>query len=570
VEEPDRRWSWPTRVGGWWRLLLLTSVCYLAGSLVARWLLDQSDLAAVFFIPAGVTVAFLIRTERRVWWAVLLAAGATELAVNLIPGYPPIAHLGFVLANVVEPLLGALIVVGFVGALDLSRLRHVGWYIAGAVFLAPAAGAAIGATGVAVAAGQDFMTTFLQWWLGDALGVVVVGAGILVWGSSADRRPIVSAGGGVLLLAAVVFTLVDLRSGLAIGFLKLVAMVVAAVAMGSRAVMVTSIAIAVTTATEVAFGSPVFETGVSTDTSLLIIKMSLGVFTLAGLLVAAEAAEGRQAMQRAAEARVRLQLERSEHRIDRRISNDLQRALLPVALVDHPDLRIAAQYEAGTEQLLVGGDWYDAFAMPDGRVALTIGDVVGQGIEASAAMGRMRTAVNVLAMDYQSPGELMTSLDDYARGAGDIPFATAIFAVIDPETGTLAYASAGHPPLLLVEPDSSTRWLAGGLSPPLGGATEVERKGAETTISPGSIVIGYSDGLIERKGEDLSFGLARLAEAGRSVAGMDPADVCDRIFESLTSGQPRDDDLVVIAVRYSPIPAAPTRENTIPAIQSKT
>ena len=113
---------------------------------------------------------------------------------------------------------------------------------------------------------------------------------------------------------------------------------------------------------------------------------------------------------------------------------------------------VAARYEAASAALEVGGDWYDVFPLADGRVALTVGDVVGHGLAAAAAMGQMRTALAALARYTDSPGELLTRLDTFVATTGTTDFATVCYGVLDPATGVFEYASAGHPPILLVSP----------------------------------------------------------------------------------------------------------------------
>jgi PAS domain S-box-containing protein len=134
---------------------------------------------------------------------------------------------------------------------------------------------------------------------------------------------------------------------------------------------------------------------------------------------------------------------------EREIAVGLQRALLPDRLVMPAGVSCAARYDAGSDVLEVGGDWYDAFTLADGRVALTVGDVVGHGLPAAAAMGQLRTAVAALAEYASSPGELLARLDAFLARTRTTDFATVCFGVLDPETGVLEYASAGHPPMLV-------------------------------------------------------------------------------------------------------------------------
>src|SRR5262249_14784203 len=146
-------------------------------------------------------------------------------------------------------------------------------------------------------------------------------------------------------------------------------------------------------------------------------------------------------------------------------------------------------YEAGSERLEVGGDWYDAFELPSGRVGLTVGDVVGHGLPAAAAMGQLRTALSALAMDADSPGDLLRRLDRFLARTQVTDFATICYAVLDPETGLLEYASGGHPPMLLVSASGETQWLDGAQSSPLFGREDGERPEASIRLEPGSLLL---------------------------------------------------------------------------------
>jgi anti-sigma regulatory factor (Ser/Thr protein kinase) len=210
-------------------------------------------------------------------------------------------------------------------------------------------------------------------------------------------------------------------------------------------------------------------------------------------------------------------------------------------------------YEAGSDALEVGGDWYDVFPLGDGRVALTVGDVVGHGLAAAAAMGQLRTALAALGRYTDSPGERLMRLDAFVATSGTTDFATVCYGVLDPSTGTFEYASAGHPPILLVSPDGQTRWLDQAQSPPLCGDDQRQRPQARLTIDPGSLLVLYSDGLIERRGELLTDRIEWLASVGPSLVGLSTVDVCDRLVIALGVEASREDDVAVLAVQFNPL-----------------
>jgi PAS domain S-box-containing protein len=237
---------------------------------------------------------------------------------------------------------------------------------------------------------------------------------------------------------------------------------------------------------------------------------------------------------------------------EREIAVGLQRALLPGTLVVPDGVSIAARYDAASKALEVGGDWYDVFPLADGRVGLTVGDVVGHGLAAAAAMGQLRTALSALARYTDSPGELLTRLDAFIATTNTTDFATVGYGVLDPATGVFEYASAGHPPLLLVSPRGETRWLNDAQSPPLCGDDERQRPQAKVILEPNSLLLLYSDGLIERRGELLTDRLDRLATAAGSLVGRPAADVCDQLVAALGVDTSRADDVAVLAAHFNP------------------
>jgi PAS domain S-box-containing protein len=244
----------------------------------------------------------------------------------------------------------------------------------------------------------------------------------------------------------------------------------------------------------------------------------------------------------------RARLYESEHQIAHR----LQSAMLPERVVRHPNLEIAAHYQAGTEAMEVGGDWYDTFSLPDGKLGIAVGDVLGQGIEAAAAMGRLRSALSAYALEASGPADLMARLNRFAATPSGVEFATACYAVIDPRSGALSYASAGHPPMLLLDEAGASRWLEGGRTQPLCGSIVFEASEATERLEPGDLLVLYSDGLVERRGEHIGAGLARLEDAVRSLRELPVDDLCDRLVTQLRADSPQPDDMVVVAIRAIP------------------
>lgn len=239
------------------------------------------------------------------------------------------------------------------------------------------------------------------------------------------------------------------------------------------------------------------------------------------------------------------QLWEDEHRTALR----LQRALLPAQVVAPAGIEVAARYQPSTTTLEVGGDWYDTVLLSDGRLGLTVGDVVGHGLEAAAAMGRLRTALHALAPHTERPGEVLDRLDQFACGPNGTRFATAVYVIVDPLRRRAMYASAGHPPMLLLSPSGTAQWLRDGQSRPLFGSAWRGRHDAGVELEPGSLLLLYSDGLVERRGEALDVGLGRLLVAARRHRHLPLDQLCDQLLAETGSDEQRKDDAVVLAVR---------------------
>jgi len=240
------------------------------------------------------------------------------------------------------------------------------------------------------------------------------------------------------------------------------------------------------------------------------------------------------------------QVARREHEISLR----LQQALLPTSVVATPEVEIGARYVAAADMLDVGGDWYDTLLLADGRILLVVGDVVGHGLEAASAMGRLRAAVAAFATLTSDPGELLAGLHRVARAPEGAEFVTACCAVLDPGRGTLTYASAGHPPILLVEPSGEATWLDEGLSPPMGALEVDSRPNATVDVPPGGLLLVYTDGLVERRDRHLDAGLDVLREHAIELRDRAPQQICDELVDRLLVAPPQhNDDTVVMCVR---------------------
>ena len=234
----------------------------------------------------------------------------------------------------------------------------------------------------------------------------------------------------------------------------------------------------------------------------------------------------------------------------------LQHALLPDTIRWNPSVIVHARYHAASNGLEVGGDWYDTFVWPTGHLGLMVGDVVGHSITSAAAMGRLRAAASALAGAVApSPAVILDALDRFAHGPDGTDYATAVCVIIDPKTGRLTYSSAGHPPVVVVSPDGTTTSLCQAQSAPLGVGLARSRGERSIDLEPGALVMLYSDGLIERRGEPLDVGITRLEQSIVRNRDMPVGELADLIVANLTADTQPVDDIVIACFRYTPVVA---------------
>ncbi|MEP7024892.1 MAG: SpoIIE family protein phosphatase [Actinomycetota bacterium] len=227
----------------------------------------------------------------------------------------------------------------------------------------------------------------------------------------------------------------------------------------------------------------------------------------------------------------------------------LQRSLLPTGLSFPSSVDVRHRYLPGSKLIEVGGDWYESIALPGGRVALVVGDVAGHGVRAAVTMGRLRTAIHTLAMLELSPAETLQLLNELMGelGAREPHFATCVYAIYDAVSGIIEVASAGHLPPLLVGPDGTNEFLNVAPAPPLGiGSGSIQSRFVQVT--DGSLLVLYTDGLVENRTRDIDVGLRLLGEIfGPGAAARPLEDLCRATLAGVYSDQQRDDIALLIA-----------------------
>ncbi|EGX58137.1 magnesium or manganese-dependent protein phosphatase [Streptomyces zinciresistens K42] len=240
---------------------------------------------------------------------------------------------------------------------------------------------------------------------------------------------------------------------------------------------------------------------------------------------------------------------RAAHAREREVAVTLQEAML-----HSPDLErhtdVAVRYLPAIGSLNVCGDWYDTVDLPDGRFTVAVGDVVGHGLEAATVMGMLRSALSAASRAVAGPAQALEVLGMYARSVDGALVATAVSVLVDTRSKLLVYSSAGHPPPVLVHTDGTVDLLERATDPPLGARPEhVPRPQAGTSYRHGDTLILYTDGLIERRDEDIDTGLNRLTSALGGLTALHPERLADALLTELgVSGGARD-DIALVAVR---------------------
>lgn len=232
---------------------------------------------------------------------------------------------------------------------------------------------------------------------------------------------------------------------------------------------------------------------------------------------------------------------------EKRVASTFQRSLLPTSDVKIEGLEICTRYHPGAEGMQVGGDWFDVIARGGSKVGLAVGDVMGHGVQAAASMGQLRYAFRALLGAGRPPSEALAELNRIALEDEGI-IATVCYAELDGATGELECWSAGHLPPLIAEAGGGNRYLEIQSAPLLGAVVDHHAPSVSDRVGEGDLLLLYTDGLIERRGESLDDGLRRLSEA-MPIDPMTIDDLCDELYQVIAHQGDDSDDTAIVGVR---------------------
>lgn len=540
----------------------MVTVAYIATAELSLQLALVGESVTPLWPPTGIALASLLLLGVRVWPAI--AAAAFLVNLPLAPGAP--AAVAIAAGNTLAPLLAVWLLrrTGFRTQLDRTR-DAIALVFLGAL-AAMTVSATVGTVALLLSDSVDaagFWPAWSVWWAGDATGVLAVAPFLfsLATPGTYRRLSIVRGLEIVAIFAAItVITIMIARTGSPLW--SAVFPVLGWSAWRFRQQVAAPAAmVAIVAATLIAAR----DLGPLAHAPLLEKMLTLQIYNVSVAFTSFFFAAVVEDRRRIAEAERETQtaLYRREHRI----AEGLQRSLLPDRLPGTPDLLVATRYIPATGDVEVGGDWYDVVSLADGRFGLAIGDVAGHGVAAAAAMGQMRMALRAYALEGLRPSGILARLSALLQEFQPGAMATLLYIEIDPDTGSIVSAKAGHPPAWRASIDGSVVQLPGPVAPPLGASPQVTYVDAVDQVEDGATLYLYTDGLIERRGESFDRGLERLRDAIAS-APADLEEACDAIIERLIGPEPSGDDTALLAVRrlsfagrplHLHLPALPTR-----------
>jgi integral membrane sensor domain MASE1/anti-sigma regulatory factor (Ser/Thr protein kinase) len=527
------------RPGGRILIPLLVALAYVVAAKAGFTLAFTTKQVTAVWPPTGIALTALLLWGYRVWPGIWIGA----FAVNAVSSEPVWTAAAIATGNTLAPVFGAFLLQragGFENRLE--RVRDVLFLALFGAAVAMTVSATNGVVQLALARiipWSALPSVWWVWWAGDAMGVLFVTPLLLTWITSIQRRE--RAEGGTLELAILVIALLasaweSFLSDFPLRFSSYPFIIWSALRFRQRettALIAAVCALAIWATTR---GMGPWTSG-SLDSRLVQLDSWMAVLAIAGLVLGATTAE-----RRTARALLQVLLAQTKHSAE-----TLQTAFLPEQLPQRLGLRIDVLYIAADSEALIGGDWYDAFDLPDGRVAFTIGDVTGHGLEAAVSASRLRRSLLLAALESEDPAEILAKADRVVGGRQKDP-ATAVVAILSRDLRSLSYASAGHPPPIVAGPNTPVRMLeCGGL--PFGVGIPVASQTHTAALEAGDAILFYTDGLTEFRRDIVGAERALLATMTRLVKESNIKEPAAFIQQSVMGSERPTDDTVLLVVQ---------------------
>ncbi len=467
---------------------VLVAVAYVAAAKLGFSLAFTTKQVTAVWPPTGIALAALLLWGYRVWPGIWLGAFAS----NALSSEPVWTAAAIATGNTLAPVFGNFLLRRFGGFENaLARVRDVLLLALFGSAIAMIVSATNGVVELALARivpWSAFFSVWWVWWAGDAMGVLFVTPLLLTWIGPKQKE---SAEGSKLELAALAVTLlasssISFLSNFPLRFSLYPFIIWTALRFRQREMTAAIAAISGLAIWATSHGLGPWASG-ALDSRLIQLDSWMAVLAITGLVLAAVAAERRTA---------RLDLQELLTQT-KRSARTLQTAFLPEHLPQRRGIRCDVLYIAAEREALIGGDWYDAFELPDGRIAFSIGDVTGHGLDAAVAAARLRRSIFAAAHDTADPAEILIMADRVLGSRHEAP-ATALVATISRDLSTLSYAGAGHPPPIVAGPRTGARLLKhGGF--PFGIGIPIASETHTVTLERDAAILFYTDGLTEFK-----------------------------------------------------------------------
>ena len=524
------------RAGGILAPLLVAAAYVAAAEFGFTFAFTTKQVTAVW-PPTGIALAALLLLGYRVWPGIWVGAFIS----NALSGEPIWTAAAIAIGNTLAPVFGTFLLRRF-GAFQcaLERVRDVLLLILFGSAIAMTVSATNGVIDLVLARiipWSAAQSVWWVWWTGDAMGVLFVAPLLLTW--IAGRRQERAEGGplelALLGVTMVAITCVSFLDSYPLRLSVYPFIIWAALRFRQRE---TTVAIAIVAGIAVwatTHGAGPWTTG-SLDLRLVQLDSWMAIFAITGLVLGAVSAE-----KRAARAALDTVLAQTKHSVE-----TLQTAFLPARLPRRSGLQCDALYIAAEREALIGGDWYDAFELPDGRIVLSIGDVTGHGLDAAVSAAKLRRNILVAAFETGEPAAILARTVEALQSDQDVS-ATALVAIISQDLATLSYASAGHPPAILAGPTIPARLLEyGGV--PIGSGIPIASHTRSVALEPGAVLLLYTDGLVEFSRDILGAEAVALKAVSRLVGDSHiehPAAFVQRCV--MGSRQATDDTVLLVA-----------------------